>query len=232
MTTDTPTAGAAQEALASDALPPGAAYTEQGAGTFSVLPGTGPVVGSGTVHRYSIEVENGVTGVDTAAFAATVTSVLSDPRSWTGRGGVALQRVDAGPLDFRVSLTSAMTVRTLCGYDQKIETSCYDHDQGRVVLNVARWVRGDVAYLGDLDLYRVYMVNHEDGHALGHQHSHECLTGGLAPVMMQQTIGLKSVTGQMCQANAWPYPPGATDAPGQEEPDTPANDESVLIGAH
>ena len=38
----------------------------------------------------------------------------------------------------------------------------------RVVLNDARWVRGDAAYVGDLDAYRIYMINHEDGHALGH----------------------------------------------------------------
>jgi hypothetical protein len=44
--------------------------------------------------------------------------------------------------------------------------------------------------------------------------------------MMQQTFGLRSAaTGKMCQANPWPYPPGATDAPGAEQPDTPQNDE-------
>jgi hypothetical protein len=157
--------------------------------------------------------------------------VLSDPRSWAGHNGVALQRVDStykGPVDFHISLTSALTVRTLCGYEIQIETSCWDPGVDRVVLNVARWVRGDAAYIGDLAAYRQYMVNHEDGHALGHQHAHTCLADGLAPAMMQQTIGLKSTTGQMCQANPWPYPKGAADAPGVEAPDTNANNESTL----
>ena len=97
----------------------------------------------------------------------------------------------------------------------------------RVVLNDARWVRGDAAYVGDLAAYRIYMINHEDGHALGHEHAHECLPGGLAPVMMQQTFGLRSAaTGKLCQANPWPYPPGATGAPGAEQRRTPPqNDE-------
>ncbi len=70
------------------------------------------------------------------------------------------------------------------------------------------------------------MINHEDGHALGHQHAHQCLPGGLAPVMMQQTIGLRSAaTGKICQANPWPYPAGAAGAPGAEQPDTAANNE-------
>jgi hypothetical protein len=98
----------------------------------------------------------------------------------------------------------------------------------RVVLNDSRWVRGDAAYIGDLDAYRDYMVNHETGHALGHQHAHDCLADGLAPAMMQQTIGLKSTTGQFCQANPWPYPPGASDAPGAEAPDTTNNSEFNL----
>ena len=74
------------------------------------------------------------------------------------------------------------------------------------------------------------MINHEDGHALGHQHAHQCLPGGLAPVMMQQTFGLRSAeTGKMCQANPWPYP--ARREPGPRAPNSPtpaANDEYGL----
>jgi hypothetical protein len=226
--TDTPLmpdkAGSAgqHEVLASDALPPGAPYAKQGKGTFHVVPGTGPVVGHGTLHRYTIDIEDGVTGVNPATFAATVQGALNNPHGWTGNGsGVALQRVDGGPADFHITLTSAMTVRALCGYELKIETSCYapTHDQ-RVVLNVARWIRGDMAYLGDIAVYHVYMVNHESGHALGHSHAHACLKNGLAPVMMQQTISLKAANGKTCQANPWPYPPGASDAPGVEQAGT------------
>jgi hypothetical protein len=87
-------------------------------------------------------------------------------------------------------------------------------------------VRGAGPYVGDLNAYRIYMINHEDGHAMGHQHAHQCLPGGLAPVMMQQTFGLKSAdTGANCGANPWPYPPGAKGAPGAEQPDTAQNNE-------
>lgn len=226
---DQPGANAQNTALPADALPSGGAYTKAGTGTFRVIPGHSAVVGTGTVHRYSIEIENGITGIDVSQFAAMVQSVLSDKRSWAGHGGVALQRVDSGPIDFHVSLTSAMTVRAFCGYDIPIETSCFspagsNQPVNRVVLNDARWVRGDPAYVGDLNAYRIYMINHEDGHALGHQHAHECLANGLAPVMMQQTIGLKSaVTNQLCSANPWPYPTGVAGAPGAEQPDTPQN---------
>jgi hypothetical protein len=96
------------------------------------------------------------------------------------------------------------------------------------VLNDSRWVRGDAAYIADLASYRTYMINHETGHAIGHLHAHECLAGGLAPVMMQQTIGLLTTSGQICQANPWPFPPGATDAPGAEAPDTQINNEFNL----
>ena len=216
------------DVLKAAALPPGPAYPMQGDGSYRILPGTSNPVGSGPLHRYSIEVENGVTGVDLKQFQHLVVSTLSDPRSWSGHG-VSLQRVDSGQIDFRISLTSAHSVRTFCGYTIHVETSCFDANSGRVVLNVARWVRGSTAYVGDLAAYRVYMINHEDGHALGHQHAHQCLPGGLAPVMMQQTFGLKSaVSGKMCGANPWPYPPGAKGAPGPEQSDTPQNDEYGL----
>jgi hypothetical protein len=231
---DQPGSGARNTVLSSAALPAGAAYTTSGTGSFRVLPGSGPVVGSGTVHKYSVEVENGITGVDLGAYAGQVQSVLSDPRSWAGHNGVALQRVNTAA-DFHVTLVSSMTVRSLCGYDIAIETSCYvpsgtaGSDVNRVVINIARWVRGDAAYVGDLNAYRVYLINHEDGHALGHMHAHQCLPGGLAPVMMQQTLGLRSAaTHKMCEANPWPYPTGATGAPGAEQADTPQNTEIAL----
>ena len=214
------------------ALPPGPAYSTHGTGVFRVLAGQTKIVGHGQLYRYDIEVENGVTGIDLVQYQKLVDTTLDDPRSWSGHG-VSLQRVDSGPVDFRVSLTSTLTTRKYCGYTIPVETSCYAKagsvdglGVNRVVFNVARWVRGATAYIGDLALYRVYMINHEDGHALGHLHAHQCLADGLAPTMMQQTFGLRSAaTGTMCQANPWPYPPGANDAPGAEQPDTSQNDE-------
>lgn len=219
--------------LANAALPPGAAYTFKGDGTYRILKGTSRVVGHGQLYRYSVEVENGVTGVNLTQFQHLVVSTLSDRRSWSGHG-VSVERVDSGQIDFRVTLVSTKTTRKLCGYTIRVETSCYagaggTTDVNRVVFNVSRWTRGAAAYVGDLAAYRIYMINHEDGHAMGHQHAHQCLPGGLAPVMMQQTFGLRSAaTGKLCQANQWPYPRGAKGAPGAEQPDTPANDEYGL----
>jgi hypothetical protein len=222
------------------ALPPGASYTMRGDGTYRILKGTSPKVGHGTLYRYSIDVENGVTGVNLKQYENDVVTTLSDPRSWSGHG-VSLERVDSGYINFHVTLTSALTVRKLCGYSIPVETSCYAPygsvdglDVNRVVFDVARWMRGSTAYAGDLATYREYMINHEDGHALGHEHAHECLPDGLAPTMMQQTFGLRSAaTHKLCQANPWPYPTNAKGqvakgAPGAEQPDTPQNDEYGL----
>ena len=230
-------AGDNSTALKGYALPSGPAYTIKGAGTFRVLRGTSPVVGKGQLYRYSIDVENGVSGINLAQFQSLVVSTLSDKRSWSGHG-VSLQRVDSGRIDFHVTLTSSMTVRKYCGYSIPVETSCYaaadsvpglnDRDN-RVIFNDARWVRGSTAYVGDVALYRIYMINHEDGHALGHNHAHQCLPGGLAPAMMQQSFGLRSaVTKQICQANPWPYPSGVRGAPGAEQVDPAKNDEYKL----
>jgi hypothetical protein len=205
--------GSGAEVLPGDALPPGPAYTTEGKGTFTILKGVTNPVGHGRLVTYAIEVEDGVTGVDTGEFQRLVVDTLSDARSWTGGGNVALQRVDWPDADVRVALTSSMTVRQICGYAQKIETSCQQewHGLNQVNLNVARWVRGDVQFGQDLGAYRHYMINHEFGHALGHTHSVVCLPNGLAPVMMQQTITLRENEGtgpKICQPNSWPYPAG------------------------
>ncbi len=216
---DDPGAGALNSALPALQLPPGPKYSTTGNGTYSEIAGTSKVYGTGgQLFKFDIQVENGVTGVDLNQFASVVMSSLTNAKSWTGTGNVQLQRV-ATPDEatFHVSLTSSMTVRGLCGYSLPVETSCYDGGQARVVLNVARWVRGAKVYSSDLATYRIYAVNHEVGHALGHNHAHQCLNSGLAPVMMQQTIGTKTASGKICQANPWPYPPNNPDAPGAEQ---------------
>jgi hypothetical protein len=211
--------------VAAGTLPPGANFARTGQGTWHIVPGTSPAVGVGATHlTYTIEVEDGIENPsDDQAFAASVVSTLSDSRSWIGGGKFTLQRVDKGKPDFRISLTSQMTVREpqYCGWDIPLEASCYNHTAGRVFINDARWVRGAVSYNGDLGSYRVYAINHEVGHALGYRHQPCGETGGLAPVMMQQSWstadddlarldpgGPVPADGKVCKYNPFPFPRG------------------------
>jgi uncharacterized protein DUF3152 len=199
------------------ALPSGtASYPKTGNGTFQVVPGTSPRVGSGPLHRYAVEVEGGMTGISASAFAKSVVQTLSDPRSWT-HGGLSLERVDSGQIDFRVTLASVQTIRVKCGYTLQVETSCYNSAEHRAFINVSRWVRGAVAYGADVVDYQHYVVNHETGHALGHGHVKCPKAGSPAPVMMEQTLGVTTPGVGACRPNPWPYVNGklATGPPTQ-----------------
>jgi hypothetical protein len=209
-------------------LPDGGPYTEAGTKTWHIVPGTSPKVGEGTAKAftYTVEVED---GIDTTAFggdeafARMVSETLVNPKSWTHNPQFAFTRIDSGQPDFRVSLTSPMTVREGCGYDIPIESSCYNpaylDGQPRVFVNEARWVRGAVPFQGDVGSYRQYLVNHEVGHAIGYQRHEPCgENGALAPVMMQQTFSISNdddakfdpesvkADGKSCRFNPWPYP--------------------------
>ena len=209
-------------------LPPGGPIPETGARTFQVLPGTSPVVGSGQLYRYSVELEVGVQLPDpNAEFGNLVQTTLSDPRSWTNpeAGGISLQRVDSsGPRpDFRVILVSQQTAREACDYTAGVpyDSSCRKGDM--VYLNVARWVRGAVSFEGDIGNYRRYAINHEVGHVFANKHVGCPGQGALAPVMMQQTFSVANnelhdlnqvadqgttidANGFVCRPNAWPFP--------------------------
>ncbi|WP_231104885.1 DUF3152 domain-containing protein [Haloechinothrix halophila] len=209
-------------------LPKGGGFTKSGKGTWHVIPGKSKRVGSGgRLYKYVIEVEDGINpgsyGGD-QAFAKTVEATLSDPRSWTFDGTVSFQRInDPAAADFAVSLTTPETNHgpDVCGYTIKFEASCWRSDIGKVVINLARWVRGAKAFNGDLGLYRQYAINHEVGHALGIGHVGCAKDGALAPVMMQQTFGVSNDyvaklnrtdhasvprDGKVCKPNAWPNP--------------------------
>jgi hypothetical protein len=213
-------------------LPNGGPFTGAGEKTWRIIPGSTRTVGQGTakVFKYTVDIENGIdpaTHGGDEAFAAMVDQTLANPKSWMHNPQFAFVRIDKadpGKPDFRISLSSPMTVREGCGYEFPLETSCYNpaygaDSQPRVFINEARWVRGAVPFQGDVGSYRQYVINHEVGHAIGYLRHEPCdKQGGLAPVMMQQTFSTSNdgaakfdpewvkPDGKTCQFNPWPYP--------------------------
>lgn len=218
-----PTGDIQEEALPSGALPVGGAFTRVGDKDYRVVKGTGKKIGTGgQVYTYTVEVEKGIDPVQYSgdqSFAKLVDTTLANKRSWIGDGKVSFRRVDSGDPDLRITLTSTGTARELCGYQIKLETSCFYPPEARVVLNEARWVRGATVFAGDDMAYRQYLVNHEVGHGIGYEKHRPCEeNGALAPIMMQQTFGtanseilaldpdMEADRSLVCKPNAWPFP--------------------------
>lgn len=173
---------------------------DQPSGEYLIAPGTDDVPGAGRVVRYLVETEGGLS-FSPAEFAGDVHGILNAPGGW-GSGGRTIRfvRVDAGPVDFRVSLSSPDLTDRACAPLQTLrQVSCFNGH--RAVINAERWRYGAATYAADLVGYRIYVINHEIGHALGHGHEGCPVPAGPAPVMVQQT---KSLDG--CAANPWPHP--------------------------
>jgi len=211
-------------------LPPGADFPQAGGGNWAVVPGTTARVGTGgKLYTYTVEVEDGIDlapygGID--SFGRLIDSTLAEPRGWAAGGDVSVQRVDgnADP-DIRISLSTPDTVHRpdYCGYSIKYESSCWRRGEKRVMINLSRWVRGALAFGGDIGSYRIYAINHEIGHAFGRGHTGCGEEGALAPVMMQQSFGTANnyvaqlndqagnddpvqADGKTCRFNPWPNP--------------------------
>lgn len=217
-----PTGDIQEEALPAGALPEGGPFTKTGDREYRVVRGTGPKIGTGQEYTYTVEVEKGIDPVQYAgdqAFASLVDATLANKHSWTGDGKIAFRRVDRGDPDLRITLASTDTTRELCGYQIKLQTSCFYPPEARVTLNEARWVRGATVFAGDYLAYRQYLINHEVGHGIGYEHHRPCeKDGALAPIMMQQTFGtanseilaldpdMKADRSLVCRPNSWPFP--------------------------
>lgn len=188
-----PRSRAARAKVAVPAIP------EQAHGTFDIAQGESRVVGTGDLVTYTVEVEDGLP-LDHREVVKMVDSVLADERGWASVQHRALQRVESDPA-FRIRLASPVTADRLCApLDTGGRLSCRNGEN--VVLNAWRWVHGAAAYGGDTAAYRRYMINHEFGHALGNGHRSCPNRGAPAPVMLQQTKGLRG-----CTPNPWPTIP-------------------------
>lgn len=177
-------------------------FPERGRGSFTEIATRGHVLGTaGVLRRFRVAVEDG-TGQDARTFAAEVDAILGDPRSWVARRRFRLQRVPKGaPAEFTVYLATPATSARMCavgGLDTAGYTSC--RLPGQVIINLARWLTAVPDYGAPVTTYRAYVVNHEVGHQLGRGHEACPAPGAPAPVMQQQTLGLKG-----CLAYAWPY---------------------------
>jgi hypothetical protein len=181
------------------------AYPATGPNTYLVAPADSVIFGTaGALVRYRVAVEAG-SPVAVEEFAAVVDATLSDPRSWIAGHDVRLQRIAGEGYAFTVYLVTPGTAERLCaagGFDIVMHGEPYTSCRvgGRVVINLARYLTAIPDYGAALQTYRQYAINHEVGHALGHDHELCPGQGRPAPVMQQQTFGL-----QGCVANAWPY---------------------------
>jgi hypothetical protein len=173
------------------------------AGTFRYVPGYGKVLGrGGPIRRFRVAVEQPASAGTAAGFAGQIDRILGDGSSWIAGKRFRLQRVPiSAHAEFTIYLASARTSERMCrtgGLETGAYTSCRIPSQ--VIINDDRWEGAVRGYGAPLATYRAYAINHEVGHQIGYGHELCPGKGRPAPVMMQQTLGLKG-----CVANSWPY---------------------------
>jgi hypothetical protein len=189
--------------VASTPAPPVPAARAGASGRFVYATGYGPVLGStGRIRRYRVAIELPAAKSLAVDFATEIDRTLGDPRSWIAGRRFRLRRVPrTAAAEFTVYLASARTSRRMCR-EAGLETGGYTSCRltGQVIINDDRWAGSVARYGAPLATYRAYAINHEVGHQLGHGHETCPGRGRPAPVMMQQTYGLRG-----CVANPWPY---------------------------
>ena len=170
-----------------------------GDGTWTIADPVAPSQpGAATVYRYVLRVEGG-THVDAAAAAPIVERTLNDARGWRGTEGVSFEQVDdPAAADFTLSIATPTTTDALCAPLETIGMwNC--RNGTNVVLNSDRWTYGTPTF-SSIDAYHIYVINHEVGHFLGHEHEYCAGAGLTSPVMAQQSRTREGG----CTENGWP----------------------------
>ena len=149
--------------------------------------------------KYKIEVW-GTVLADASDFRRKVAETLSDARGWV-RAGLSFSETTGDDYDLIIALSDAATLDTIAGCSGDLSCTTW-HNQ--VIINDIRWRTGTSASnAGGMSTrdYQHMVLNHEVGHWLGHySHIESCPNGGPAPIMLQQTTGLRGCS----SFNAWP----------------------------
>jgi hypothetical protein len=136
------------------------------------------------VIRYSVVIDPDVR-FSKKEFARDIAIYLSDPNGWESKG-YEFEEVESNP-EVVIHMTSpAGLLKVGCEAD----LSCAELGGKHMRVNSMRWTTGAEPSKLDLANYRQYLVSHEMGHILGHDHTKCPGPGQPAPVMMQQTRGV------------------------------------------
>lgn len=142
-------------------------------------------------------------------FTNTVRTILTDKRGWTKLGyefvfvSNQLFNLIKNKNKILIRLSKNETIAKECKFNINEKLSCCDTVKKTVLINYYRWQNGsnnNNEHHNSLDDYRIYVINHEVGHALGRGHT-KCNPKKCekVPVMMQQTLSIGT-----CKKNVWP----------------------------
>lgn len=123
---------------------------------------------------------------DAETFRREVAMYLADPDGWESRGYTFVD-TSKGP-EVVIRLSSPKTLANNACRNEYL--SCAELGGRLMFLNAYRWTQGAAESRLPLEDYRQYMVSHEMGHILGHNHVACPGPGQPAPIMMQQTLGI------------------------------------------
>jgi hypothetical protein len=128
-------------------------------------------------------------------FDEVAKSTFKDVRGWSLNLNIDYHKVSSGA-DFRLILAAPKEVTAanpICSHRWSCRVG------NTVLINEQRWRNATPTWPGGLARYRIYVINHEVGHWLGLEHDSCSGDGKDAPVMMQQSKGLRG-----CTARPWP----------------------------
>ena len=147
--------------------------------------------------NYGIKIEPSL-NLDSSCIKNLLFLILNDEKGWINITERSFNHTSVEESDFVYIFATPEKTDELC---YPLETngiySC--RNEREIVINNFRWQNGAADFLKDIEMYRLYLINHETGHILGWGHTDCPKEGAIAPLMMQQSKGTNG-----CIPYGWP----------------------------